>query len=77
MRDVDSVNLISFRIIGIAIKSPPAKSRRPDEKIIKSPDIKDDNGHSAHYICPARISGEKLGKMNMSMTIRPMMPSGR
>ena len=55
VRDINAMNFITFRIIGITIKRTPTESRRTDKKIIKSQDVEDYDNKSPYPPSPTWI----------------------
>ena len=56
MGNIDSVNLVTFRIFSISIKRTPTETCWTHKEMIEQKDIEHDNGRSAYPPCPTGIA---------------------
>jgi hypothetical protein len=52
--DVDSVNLVAFRITDVAIEGTPTEPERSDKEIVEKPDVARHNGRTSYPPTPRR-----------------------
>lgn len=76
--DVDTVNLVAFRIADIAVERTPAEAERTDKDVIEEADVERDDSSSAEPIGPIRQTAQKPNEdIRFSTPFRAMIRMGR